>query len=85
MVTFPLSDPVPPPRGTRPKNRRAQLQSTAATLFYERGYEQVSIADVADVANIGPSALYRHFSGKTDLLYAAIEDCAFLRFMRRKH
>lgn len=43
-------------------------------MFYERGYEQVSIADVADSVNVGPSALYRHFSGKADLLYEAIEE-----------
>ncbi|MCW2787106.1 MAG: hypothetical protein JWP74_3623 [Marmoricola sp.] len=64
----------PAPRGTRPRNRRAQIRSAAATLFYERGYEQVSIADVADSVNVGPSALYRHFGGKSDLLYEAIDD-----------
>lgn len=61
------------PRGTRPRNRRDQIRSAAATLFYERGYEQVSIADVAESVNVGPSALYRHFSGKADLLFSAID------------
>ncbi len=64
----------PPARGKRPRNRRAQIRTAAATLFYERGYEQVSIADVADSVNVGPSALYRHFTGKADLLYAAIDE-----------
>ncbi|RNL81109.1 TetR/AcrR family transcriptional regulator [Nocardioides marmorisolisilvae] len=61
------------PRGTRPRNRRDQIRSAAAALFYERGYEQVSIADVAESVNVGPSALYRHFSGKADLLFEAID------------
>jgi len=61
------------PRGTRPRNRRDQIRSAAATLFYERGYEQVSIADVAESVNVGPSALYRHFSGKADLLFESID------------
>jgi AcrR family transcriptional regulator len=61
------------PRGTRPRNRRDQIRSAAAELFYERGYEQVSIADVAEAVNVGPSALYRHFSGKAALLFASIE------------
>ncbi|MCW2855594.1 MAG: transcriptional regulator, TetR family [Marmoricola sp.] len=66
---------VPPPaRGTRPRNRRAQIRTAAARLFYERGYEQVSVADVAHSVNVGPSALYRHFAGKADLLYAAIDE-----------
>lgn len=68
------STPPPSPRGTRPRNRRAQIRSAAATLFYERGYEQVSIADVAASVNVGPSALYRHFSSKADLLYDAIDE-----------
>jgi AcrR family transcriptional regulator len=62
-----------PRRGTRPRNRRAQIRQAAATLFYERGYEQVSVADVAESVNVGPSALYRHFSGKAQLLYEAID------------
>ncbi len=66
--------PTASPRGTRPRNRRDQIRTAAATLFYERGYEQVSIADVARSVNVGPSALYRHFSGKADLLYEAIDE-----------
>lgn len=61
------------PRGTRPRNRRDQIRSAAAGLFYERGYEQVSIADVAESVNVGPSALYRHFSGKAELLFETID------------
>ncbi|MFL6154511.1 MAG: TetR/AcrR family transcriptional regulator [Marmoricola sp.] len=61
------------PRGTRPRDRRDQIRSAAAALFYERGYEQVSIADVAASVNVGPSALYRHFSGKAELLFEAID------------
>lgn len=63
----------PAPRGTRPRNRRAQIRAAATTLFYERGYEQVSIADVAESVNVAPSALYRHFTGKSALLYEAID------------
>ncbi|MFL6062616.1 MAG: TetR/AcrR family transcriptional regulator [Marmoricola sp.] len=71
MVT-PLVHPAPP-RGTRPKDRRSQIRTAAAALFYERGYGQVSVADVAASVNVGPSALYRHYSGKAQLLYEAID------------
>lgn len=63
----------PPPRGTRPKDRRGQIRAAATTLFYERGYDQVSVAEVAASVNVGPSALYRHFPGKAQLLYEAID------------
>lgn len=65
-----------PPRGTRPRNRRAQIRAAATRLFYERGYEQVSVADVAASVNVGPSALYRHYAGKADMLYDAIDETA---------
>jgi AcrR family transcriptional regulator len=46
--------------------------AAAAGLFWERGYRQVSMADVAAAVEIGASALYRHFSGKSDLLVAVL-------------
>jgi AcrR family transcriptional regulator len=61
-----------PARGTRPSNRRAGILSAAAELFHTRGYEHVSISDIADAVAIGPSALYRHFSSKQELLREAV-------------
>lgn len=68
------STPILPPRGTRPRNRRTQIRTAAAALFYEHGYERVSVADVANSVNVGPSALYRHFPSKAAMLYDAIDD-----------
>ena len=65
--------PAPPPRGTRPRNRRRLIVAAAAELFASRGYAQVSMADVADAVAVRPSALYRHFRGKDDLLVRQIE------------
>jgi AcrR family transcriptional regulator len=64
----------PPARGTRPPNRRRLIIDAAAELFYQRGYSDVAMSDVADAVAIGPSALYRHFAGKHDLLATVIED-----------
>lgn len=63
---------VSPARGTRPRNRRALLLAAAAELFAEHGYDQVGVGDVAAAVGIGPSALYRHFSGKQELLHQVI-------------
>lgn len=65
---------APPPRGTRPRNRRALIINAVTDLFYRRGYEHVSMGDIADAVAIGPSALYRHFPGKQQLLFAVIMD-----------
>lgn len=66
------TSPLAAPRGTRPRNRRDLLLSTAATLFYERGYGNVAMKDIAVASNIVPSSLYAHFSSKPELLSNAV-------------
>lgn len=65
---------APPRRGTRPRNRRALIIEAARDLFHRRGYDHVSMGDIAEAVAIGPSALYRHFPGKQQLLLAVIRD-----------
>jgi AcrR family transcriptional regulator len=63
---------VPAPR-TRPRNRRAITLDAATKLFYRDGYASVAMSDIAAATNVGPSAIYRHFPGKADILMAAIQ------------
>ena len=62
-----------PERGTRPANRRQLILDAATDLFSRKGYAGVTMGDVADAVAIGPSALYRHFPSKQDLLAAAVK------------
>lgn len=61
-----------PPRGTRPSNRRQLILAAAGELFAHRGYPNVSMSDIAEAVAIRPSALYRHFPGKQELLREAV-------------
>ncbi|MEV0294706.1 TetR family transcriptional regulator [Nocardia sp. NPDC050710] len=63
-----------PARGTRPANRRQLIVRAAADLFYRKGYAKVGMGEVAEAVAIGPSALYRHFRGKQDLLFTVVAD-----------
>src|SRR6195256_379995 len=63
-----------PARGTRPANRRQLIIAAAADLFSRKGYAAVGMGDVAEAVAIGPSALYRHFRGKRDVLAAVVGD-----------
>ncbi|MEV6071399.1 TetR family transcriptional regulator [Nocardia sp. NPDC052001] len=63
-----------PLRGTRPANRRELIVRAAAELFHRNGYAKVAMGEVAEAVAIGPSALYRHFRGKQDLLDAVVGD-----------
>lgn len=57
-----------PARGTRPRNRRQLIVQAAAELFTDHGFPHVSMGDIAGAVGVGPSALYRHFPGKQELL-----------------
>ncbi|MBJ8340195.1 TetR/AcrR family transcriptional regulator [Antrihabitans sp. YC3-6] len=70
MTTDP--EAVGPLRGTRPANRRQLIVDAAADLFYRNGFADVGMSDVAAAVAIGPSALYRHFRGKQDLLATVV-------------
>ncbi|GAA3551684.1 TetR/AcrR family transcriptional regulator [Amycolatopsis ultiminotia] len=59
---------TPRPRGSRSPHRRELILNAAAELFVTPGYAKLSMADLAEAVGIVPSALYRHFSGKQQIL-----------------
>lgn len=59
---------------TRAATRRAQLTAAATALIQERGYERVSVSELAQAADISVGGLYRHVKRKSDLLVMACED-----------
>lgn len=52
----------------RPRNRKALIRAAAADLFRDRGFHNVTMAEVADAIEITAPALYRHYRNKQDLL-----------------
>ncbi|HEY5856318.1 MAG TPA: helix-turn-helix domain-containing protein [Aldersonia sp.] len=58
----------------RPRDRRQQIIASASLQFRGAGYHNVGITEIAEAVGITSGALYRHFSGKQDLLFAAVED-----------
>lgn len=53
--------------------RRAQLIDVGRAVFAEKGYEAVSVEEIAQRANVSKPVLYTHFGGKEGL-YAVIVD-----------
>ncbi len=54
--------------------RRQQILDTAAELFAERGFHGVSVHDIGSACGISGPALYKHFTGKDELLSASLTD-----------
>lgn len=48
--------------------RQQQILDTAARLFAERGFHGVSVHDIGAACGISGPALYKHFTGKADIL-----------------
>lgn len=58
---------------------RFQLLETAAALYAERGYEAVSMRDIAKVVGVTQANLYYHFKDKADLIQATLAHVFELR------
>lgn len=50
---------------------RARIVETAATLFRERGYDGVGVADLMAAAGFTHGGFYKHFGSKADLMAEA--------------
>jgi len=64
--------PAPAPRTTKSAGTRRRLLGLAAELFIERGYQGVSMRDIAAAAHLTKGALYGHFRSKGQLLVEVI-------------
>lgn len=57
---------------------RAHIVETASTLFRERGYDGVGVADLMAAAGFTHGGFYKHFGSKADLMAEAAA-CGFLQ------
>jgi AcrR family transcriptional regulator len=60
------------PTGLRERKKEATrllITETARRLFAERGFEAVTVADVARAADVAPKTVFNYFPTKEDLVY----------------
>ena len=60
---------------TEPRNRdtRTKIVEAARDLFWEKGFNSTSIADILSRTQVHSGSLYHFFPGKQDLLVAVLE------------
>lgn len=57
-------------------NRKQEIISIASLLFKERGYNAVSMRDIANAMDMKAASLYNHISGKQEILSTLIIEVA---------
>jgi AcrR family transcriptional regulator len=60
-------------RERKKQQTRRLLSETARRLFSERGFEQVSIAEIARAAEVSEQTVFNYFPSKEDLVYSGLE------------
>ncbi len=59
------------PLAERKRNQaRARIVRAAEELFSDRGFDAVSVADIADRADVGRTTFFRHFGDKQEVVFA---------------
>jgi len=72
-----MRTPTPPADGWRERKKRLtrdELQRTAIEMFRARGYEDVTVEEIAAAAAVSPRTFYRYFPAKEDLLFPDQEE-----------
>src|SRR3954468_14743992 len=66
-----------PTEGLRERKKRAARESIAATarrLFAERGFDAVTVVEVAAAADVSEKTVFNHFATKEELAFAGRQE-----------
>jgi AcrR family transcriptional regulator len=66
----PQEEPTPSRHERRRRQTRDRIAHTALALFSERGFDAVTIAEIAEAADVAKQTVVNHFPAKDDLLFA---------------
>jgi AcrR family transcriptional regulator len=60
-------------RERKKRETRDALARAALELFVERGYDETTLAEIAEAAGVSTRTIFAYFPGKEDILFSTIE------------
>ena len=69
-------------RERKKQQTRETIARAALRLFAERGYDETTLADIAEAADVAPRTIFAYFESKEDILLGA--EGAFLSQLKRR-
>ncbi|WP_254772219.1 TetR/AcrR family transcriptional regulator [Sphingomonas sp. NFR04] len=81
-----MSNPAVERRTRKRQMTRQAISDVATRLFFERGFDQVTIDEIAQAADVGRMTVFNHFPRKEDLFFDredAIRDAALAALRER--
>ena len=72
-MRMPVSKTETGRRERKKQQTRDHISAVARALFAERGFEGVTVSEIAREADVAEQTVYNHFPTKEDLVYAGLE------------
>jgi len=69
-------------RERKKQQTRDTIARVALQLFAERGYDETTLAEIADAADVSPRTIFGYFQSKEDILFC--EEPHYLENLKRK-
>ncbi len=58
---------------SRPKNKEENILKAAAGVFFDKGFQDASMQDIASMAGLGKGTIYEYFKNKDELFVETIQ------------